>query len=86
MCLVKYLKLADIFTVANLSCDTFRLARYDVSEAQGFEGIPIMVNGVLFPVLFLIYSIFPESLNVWPFIIVIQGLLMVSTLKVSRIF
>lgn len=69
-----------------ITCGMFRLARYNISEAQGFEGVPITVNGVLFPVLFLIYSNFPESLNVWPFIIVIQGLLMISTLKVLRIF
>ena len=69
-----------------ITCGMFRLARYNVSEAQGFEGVPITVNGVLFPVLFLIYSNFPASLNIWPFIIVIQGLLMISTLKISRIF
>lgn len=69
-----------------VTCGMFRLARYNISEAQGFEGVPITVNGVLFPALFLIYSNFPASLVAWPFIIVIQGFLMISTVKVSRIF
>ena len=67
-------------------CGMLRLARYNISEAPGFEGIPITVNGLLFPFLYLIYSNFPVSLNFWPVIILIQGLLMISTLKVSRIF
>ena len=67
-------------------CGMLRLARYNISEASGFEGVPITVNGLLFPFLYLIYSNFPVSLNFWPVIILIQGLLMISTLKVSRIF
>lgn len=69
-----------------VTCGMLRLARYNVSEAQGFEGVPITVNGVLFPVLFLVYSKYPASLHAWPLIILIQGLLMISTLKMSRIF
>lgn len=67
-------------------CGMLRLARYNISEAPGFEGVPITINGVLFPVLFVLYLNFPGSLNFWPAIILIQGLLMISSLKVSRIF
>ncbi len=49
-----------------VSCGMLRLARYNISEGAGFEGVPITVNGVLFPLLFLIFSSFPQSLNYWP--------------------
>jgi len=69
-----------------VSCGMLRLARYNISEGAGFEGVPITVNGVLFPILFLLFSIFPDSLNYWPLVFLIQGFLMISTLKISRIF
>ena len=78
--------LVSILILFFIVCGMLRLARYNISEAPGFEGVPITVNGVLFPLLFLIYSHFPGSLNFWPIIILIQGLLMLSTVKVSRIF
>jgi CDP-diacylglycerol--serine O-phosphatidyltransferase len=78
--------LVSILLVFFIVCGMLRLARYNVSEAPGFEGVPITVNGVLFPILFLIYSNNPVSLNFWPIIILIQSLLMISTVKVSRIF
>lgn len=67
-------------------CGMLRLARYNISEDSGFVGVPITVNGVLFPVLFLLFSIIPDSLNYWPIVFLIQGCLMISTLKISRIF
>jgi CDP-diacylglycerol--serine O-phosphatidyltransferase len=69
-----------------VSCGMLRLARYNISEGAGFEGVPITVNGVLFPLLFLIFSSFPQSLNYWPMFFLIQGFLMVSTIKIARIF
>ena len=78
--------LISILLLFFIVCGMLRLARYNISEGPGFEGVPITVNGVLFPILFLIYSNFPGSLKFWPIIILIQGLLMISTIKVSRIF
>jgi CDP-diacylglycerol--serine O-phosphatidyltransferase len=75
--------LAALFFV---TCGMLRLARYNISEGTGFEGIPITVNGVLFPVLFLLFSSFPQSLTYWPMVFLIQGFLMISTFKLSRIF
>ena len=69
-----------------VACGMLRLARYNISEEAGFEGIPITVNGVLFPLLFLLFSHFPESLHYWPIIILIQSVLMISTFKISRLF
>jgi CDP-diacylglycerol--serine O-phosphatidyltransferase len=69
-----------------VACGMLRLARYNISEEAGFEGVPITVNGVLFPLLFLLFSSFPESLNYWPMVFLIQSFLMISTFKISRIF
>ena len=69
-----------------VSCGMLRLARYNISEGTDFVGVPITVNGVLFPILFLLFSRFPHSLNYWPMVFLIQGFLMISTLKISRIF
>jgi CDP-diacylglycerol--serine O-phosphatidyltransferase len=69
-----------------VACGMLRLARYNISEGAGFEGVPITVNGVLFPLLFLLFSGFPESLKYWPMVFLIQGFLMISTFKIARIF
>ena len=69
-----------------VACGMLRLARYNISEGPGFEGVPITVNGVLFPLLFLLVSGFPESLKYWPIIFLIQGFLMISSFKIARIF
>jgi CDP-diacylglycerol--serine O-phosphatidyltransferase len=69
-----------------VACGMLRLARYNISEGTGFEGVPITVNGVLFPLLFLLFSGFPESLKYWPMVLLIQGFLMISTFKIARIF
>ena len=69
-----------------VACGMLRLARYNISEGTGFEGVPITVNGVLFPLLFLLVSGFPESLKYWPMVLLIQGFLMISTFKIARIF
>ena len=69
-----------------VACGMLRLARYNISEEAGFEGVPITVNGVLFPLLFLLFSSVPESLNYWPIVFLIQSILMISTFKISRLF
>jgi len=80
----------DIFgitvTLFFVSCGMLRLARYNISDGKGFVGVPITVNGVLFPLLFLLFINFPSTLNYWPVVFLIQGFLMISTLKISRIF
>jgi CDP-diacylglycerol---serine O-phosphatidyltransferase len=69
-----------------VACGMLRLARYNISEGTGFEGVPITVNGVIFPILFVLFSTFPESLKYWPTIFLIQGFLMISSFKIARIF
>ena len=67
------------------ACGMLRLARYNISQSKGFEGIPITVNGVVFPALYLIYLLSSDSLKYWPIIFVLMGFLMVSSIRVNRL-
>lgn len=69
-----------------ITCGMLRLARYNVSDTTGFEGVPITVNGIIFSLLLAIQADFPESLKWWPFVFLVQGVLMISSFKVQRIF
>lgn len=69
-----------------VACGMLRLARYNISTGKGFEGVPITVNGVLFPVLYLLSLAFPSSLSAWPVAFLAMGLLMASSLKINRLF
>jgi CDP-diacylglycerol--serine O-phosphatidyltransferase len=69
-----------------VTCGMLRLARYNISQGNAFEGVPITVNGVLFPTLFLVAAFVPESVNAWPMIFLVQSFLMVSSLRVRRLF
>lgn len=66
-------------------CGMLRLARYNVSNCKGFKGVPITVNGVLFPLLYLLSTYYPASMVIWPFVFLFMGILMVSSFRVSRI-
>ena len=67
-------------------CGMLRLARYNISQNTGFEGIPITVNGIVFPLLYLFSSSYEASLTYWPVVFVLMGLLMVSSIKTKRLF
>ncbi len=70
-----------LFTV----CGMFRLARYNISEGEGFEGMPITVNGFIFPLFYLLYLYWPQTLAVWPALFATLSVLMVSSLRFKRI-
>jgi CDP-diacylglycerol--serine O-phosphatidyltransferase len=84
------LSFPNIFIITILlffvACGMLRLARYNISEQRDFEGIPITVNGVIFPLLYAISLIFPTSLSLWPLVFGIMGLLMISSIRVKRLF
>jgi CDP-diacylglycerol--serine O-phosphatidyltransferase len=67
-------------------CGMLRLARYNVSEGEEFEGVPITVNGVVFPLLYFLYLFQPATIIVWPAVFATMSVLMVSSVKVNRIF
>ena len=70
-----------LFTI----CGMMRLARYNVSDGEGFEGVTITVNAVVFPALYLIYVLQPDTLAIWPAFYAIMSVLMVSSVRVKRI-
>ena len=69
-----------------VSCAMLRLARFNIKRLKHFEGVPITVNGILFPFLFFLKMVLPDSLALWPFIFIVMGILMVSAFKVRKVF
>jgi len=67
-------------------CGMWRLARYNISQDEGFEGIPITVNGAVFPLLYMLYMYLPATLAIWPAVFATMSVLMISSLKMKRIF
>lgn len=78
--------LKTLILIVFVTCGMLRLARYNISRSNAFEGVPITVNGLLFPALFLISSFLPQSVDVWPAIFLVQSFLMVSSVRVRRLF
>ena len=75
-----------VILIAFVTCGMLRLARYNIAEGKGFEGVPITVNGVLFPALVALGSALPETIKVWPLVFVVQSVLMASSLNIRRLF
>ncbi|MFH0978278.1 MAG: CDP-diacylglycerol--serine O-phosphatidyltransferase [Candidatus Woesearchaeota archaeon] len=67
-------------------CGMLRLARYNITKTKDFVGVPITVNGVLFPVLYLLAVQVPIILTAIPFVCLVMGFLMVSNITVRRVF
>ena len=75
--------LADL--ILFVVCGMWRLARYNISQTEGFEGVPITVNGVIFPLLYILHIYQPASLVIWPAVFATMSALMISSLRVQRI-
>lgn len=73
----KFIPLYVLFVCAG----ALRLARFNVTDVKGFEGMPITVNGVLFPLMYFV--------NVPPFwMLIVMGVsavLMVSSIRFRKI-
>ena len=44
------------------------------------------MNGLIFPVLYVVYLFFPGSLVIWPAVFATMSVLMVSSIKLNRLF
>lgn len=62
-------------------CGALRLARFNVVEVRGFVGMPITINGVLFPVLYFIGA----PLMLMHVIMGISAVLMVSGVRFRKV-
>ena len=63
-------------------CGMLRLARFNISKEKGFIGVPITVNGLLFPVIYFIIGGFNNYIL---FFYIIMALLMISTIKIKKL-
>jgi CDP-diacylglycerol--serine O-phosphatidyltransferase len=72
------------FTVFYISCSAFRLARFNITENNGyFTGLPITAAGCLATLSFLAIPYLPSQ--VFLFFIIILSFLMVSTFRLKKV-
>ena len=72
-----YIPLYVIFACAG----ALRLARFNISKTKGFEGMPITVNGILFPFLYFLNA----PLIIIHIVMAVSAILMVSGLRFKKI-
>lgn len=73
--------LAGVLSALFLFCGIARLARFNITKNTGsFEGVPITINGLLFPLLFRLNA--PPAAYLATF--VIMGGLMISTILIKK--
>lgn len=72
------------FTVFYIGCGAFRLARFNISESNGyFTGLPITAAGCIATLAFLAIPYFPSQ--VFLFLMIILSFLMIGTFKFKKI-
>jgi CDP-diacylglycerol--serine O-phosphatidyltransferase len=72
------------FTVLYIACGAFRLARFNITESNGyFTGVPITVAGCIATLSYLAIPYVPSQ--TFLFIMIILSFLMVSTLKLKKV-
>ena len=76
----------SVVLILFVACGMLRLARYNISDGVGFEGVPITVNGLVFPALVWLGIVLPQAIAAWPFVFIAQSLLMISSFRVGRLF
>lgn len=73
--------LAIVSFAVFLFCGVLRLARYNIMNLEkGFEGMPITMNGIAIPLLFL----FKVPPSFYPYTYIFLGLLMISNIKFKK--
>ncbi len=62
-----------------------RLSRFNITENVGYyEGVPITLNGIIFPLLYFLSLAFPYSLTSNIVIYGLMGLAMLTTIRVKK--
>lgn len=70
-----------IILIVFVLCGILRLARFNVTNIKHFEGMPITINGVLFPLIYFIKIPFCY----FPYIYILSAILMISSIKIKKI-
>lgn len=73
-----------VFTVIYISTGAFRLARFNISEPNGyFTGLPITAAGTILTLSYFGLEVFPSV--VYMFLVLICSLLMISTFTLRKV-
>ncbi|MER2262592.1 MAG: CDP-diacylglycerol--serine O-phosphatidyltransferase [Psychrobacillus sp.] len=73
-----------IITVIYIACGAFRLARFNISESNGFfTGLPITVAGVILTLSYFAINFVPPV--TYMFLFIIMALLMISTFTLKKV-
>ncbi|TQR19250.1 CDP-diacylglycerol--serine O-phosphatidyltransferase [Psychrobacillus vulpis] len=73
-----------IITVIYIACGAFRLARFNISEPDGyFTGLPITVAGVILTLSYFAINYIPSV--TYMFLLIILSLLMISTFTLRKV-
>lgn len=70
-----------IILIVFVLCGILRLARFNVTYIKYFEGMPITVNGILFPLIYFIKIPFCY----FPYIYLLSAILMISAIKIKKL-
>lgn len=74
----------SFFTILYIGCGAFRLARFNITENNGyFTGLPITAAGCIATLSYLFVPYIPPVSYI--FIMLILGLLMVSTFRLKKV-
>ena len=74
--------LAIVAFIIFLFCGVLRLARYNIMDMQsGYAGMPITLNGIIIPIVYLA----KVPLNYYPYIYILLGILMISSLRFKKL-
>lgn len=69
-----------------LCAGALRLSRFNITENPGYyEGVPITINGIIFPLLYFLSLAFPYPLTYTLLIYVLMGFAMLSTIKIKKL-
>ena len=63
-------------------CGILRLARYNIMDLKGaFQGMPITLNGIIIPLAYFLKT----PIKFYPYIYLVLGILMVSSLRIKKL-
>lgn len=62
-------------------CGIARLARFNVTKIDGYEGMPITMNGIIVPIIY--FASVPAA--AYPYAYIVSGFLMISAIRIKKI-
>jgi CDP-diacylglycerol--serine O-phosphatidyltransferase len=81
--LFQYSAPAAFFTILYIACGAFRLARFNITEANGyFQGVPITVAGCSLTLSYFLIGHVPAS--AYMFLLLFLAFMMVSNFKIKK--